>query len=669
MERSRYHIDGAYAVLTIDNPPVNALSQAVRADIVEAVHLAVQDDAVEGLIIACAGKTFCAGADIREFDRPPLAPHLPDVVEAILASSKPVCCALHGTVLGGGLEIAMAAHFRTAAPGTRLGLPEAKLGLMPGARGTQLLPRLVGVDMALAMAATGDPISAEDALSAGLVDDIADGDPVAAARTLLITRRGDALLPTHARMVPPVEDGAIDAYLAANARKFWGLLAPPAIAEAVRAALTLPYPEAAARERALFLDLRAGPQSRALRHVFQAERDTAKLPELGGIAARSIERVGVVGAGTMGTGIAINFLLAGMAVTLVEQNEAALERGAATIARTIEGNVASGRTSREVANRALALLTPSLDYAAFHDADLIIEAAFETMEVKRDIFAQLDAVARPGAILATNTSYLDIDAIARAGGRPGDTVGLHFFSPANIMKLLEIVRGKDTAPDVLATALALAKRIRKVPVVAGNAYGFIGNRMLAVRRREAEAMMMQGASPYVIDRVLEDFGMPMGPFRIGDLAGLDLGWSAETSTGSTVRERLCEAGRRGQKTSAGFYDYDERRRPSPSPVAEEIIAGFARDHGIAQRRLDDGEILARLLWPMVNEGAALLGEGIARTSGDIDVVWVNGYGWPAWTGGPMFHAAQTGYKQVVARLEALGYEPDSMLLKMAAAQG
>jgi 3-hydroxyacyl-CoA dehydrogenase len=598
-----------------------------------------------------------------------LAPHLPDVVEAILASSKPVCCALHGTVLGGGLEIAMAAHFRTAAPGTRLGLPEAKLGLMPGARGTQLLPRLVGVDMALAMAATGDPISAEDALSAGLVDDIADGDPVAAARTLLITRRGDALLPTHARMVPPVEDGAIDAYLAANARKFWGLLAPPAIAEAVRAALTLPYPEAAARERALFLDLRAGPQSRALRHVFQAERDTAKLPELGGIAARSIERVGVVGAGTMGTGIAINFLLAGMAVTLVEQNEAALERGAATIARTIEGNVASGRTSREVANRALALLTPSLDYAAFHDADLIIEAAFETMEVKRDIFAQLDAVARPGAILATNTSYLDIDAIARAGGRPGDTVGLHFFSPANIMKLLEIVRGKDTAPDVLATALALAKRIRKVPVVAGNAYGFIGNRMLAVRRREAEAMMMQGASPYVIDRVLEDFGMPMGPFRIGDLAGLDLGWSAETSTGSTVRERLCEAGRRGQKTSAGFYDYDERRRPSPSPVAEEIIAGFARDHGIAQRRLDDGEILARLLWPMVNEGAALLGEGIARTSGDIDVVWVNGYGWPAWTGGPMFHAAQTGYKQVVARLEALGYEPDSMLLKMAAAQG
>ncbi|SEJ74219.1 3-hydroxyacyl-CoA dehydrogenase [Sphingobium sp. AP50] len=667
MTCSHYSIEDGIAVLTIDNPPVNALSQAIRQAIIDAVASTAADPKASALLITCAGKTFCAGADIREFDQPPLEPHLPDVIEAMLASPKPVCCALHGTVLGGGLEIAMAAHGRVAAPETKLGLPEVKLGLMPGARGTQLLARLVGVEKALAMACSGDPIDATEALTAGLIDILATGDPIDAAKDWL--NQNDAARPTNERPIPLIDPAVIDAYLTANARKFRGLDAPPAIARAIRAAMDLPYQEAAALERALFLKLRAGPQSRALRHLFQAERATAKLPELEGVTPRPIDRVGVIGAGTMGTGIAINFLLAGIPVTLVEQNEAALGRGVATIGKTIDGNVASARTNRDAADQAGALLTASLDYAALSDADLIIEAAFETMDVKTAIFTRLGDVARPGAILATNTSYLDVDAIAAAGGRPADTVGLHFFSPANIMKLLEIVRGAETASDVLATALALAKRIGKVPVVAGNAYGFIGNRMLAVRRREAEGMITQGASPYVIDRVLEGFGMPMGPFRIGDLAGLDLGWSAETSTGSTIRERLCEAGRHGQKTNAGFYDYDERRRPSPSPVAEDIIASFARDKGIAQRAFGADEILARLLWPMVDEGAALLSEGIARSASDIDMVWLTGYGWPSWTGGPMFHAAETGYAKVVGELEALGYEPSAKLRALAAEQG
>jgi 3-hydroxyacyl-CoA dehydrogenase len=449
----------------------------------------------------------------------------------------------------------------------------------------------------------------------------------------------------------------IDNFMERNARKFRGLDAPPAIARALRAAAELPYDEGARLERQEFLALRAGPQSAALRHNFAAERSARKVPGLEGVVARPIARVGVIGGGTMGTGIALAFLTAGYPVILIEREQAALARGVATIASTLNGNVSSGRMTQEVADSAQNRLDSSLEMTRLSDVDLVVEAAFETMEIKSAIFAQLDQVARQGAILATNTSYLDIDQIAAATRRPQDVVGLHFFSPANIMKLLEVVRGRETAPDVIATALHIATRIGKIPVVSGNAYGFIGNRMLAVRRAQAEAMVVEGASPEQVDRVLERFGFAMGPFRMADLAGLDLGWSAERSKGLTLRDCFCEAGRKGQKASAGFYDYDEARKPQSSAASDAIIAGFAQAQGITQRSFNDDEILDRLLWPMINEGARLLGEGIALRASDIDVVWINGYGWPAWTGGPMYHARKIGLDAVRSRLLALGLKP------------
>lgn len=665
MTISKLEQRGRVALLTLDNPPVNALSQALRADLIERLSQVGDDPSVEALVIACAGRTFIAGADIREFDRPPSEPHLPAVVDAIDAFPKPVVAAIHGAALGGGLEIALACHYRIATPEAKLGLPEAKLGLMPGARGTQHLPRLVGAETALRMIAFGTAVDARQALGIGLVDRLADNDLVAEALAFAETIIGRPVVRIRDRTVPPTDPMLFERFVADNARKLRGLAAPPAIVKAVRAAVEAPYDEGAALERQLFLELRAGPQSRALRHLFQAERSAAKLPELDGVKPRDIDRVGVIGAGTMGSGIAVTFLLAGLPVTLIEQDAVALDRGVASIRRTIEANVAGGRTSREQADGALARLDASLDYGALRQADLVIEAAFETMAVKEAIFARLDAVAKPGAILATNTSYLDVDAIAAAGKRPADTLGLHFFSPANVMKLLEIVRGRETAPDVLASALAIARRIGKTAVVAGNAYGFIGNRMLAVRRREAERMVVEGASPYVVDKVLEAFGFPMGPFKIGDLAGLDLGWSPETSTGATLRERLCEAGRRGQKTGRGFYDYDDRRRPSPSAEAEAIIARFAADTNVARRAFSDADILARLLWPMIDEGARLLAEGVARCASDIDVVWVHGYGWPAWTGGPMYHAGTVGFSAIAEELRRMDYAPSDALLGMA----
>lgn len=451
-----------------------------------------------------------------------------------------------------------------------------------------------------------------------------------------------------------------------HAKKFRSLDAPPAIIASIRAATELPFDEGAKREREIFLKLRAGPQNEALRHVFFAEREAAKVPGLETAAARTIATAGVVGSGTMGSGIAIALLAAGIPVTLYERDPAALERGTAHIQKTIESNVRSGRMTQNKADAALGALRTVCNMAAFADLDLVIEAAYETMDVKREIFSALDKLVKPGAILATNTSYLDIAAIAAATARPADVIGLHFFSPAHVMKLVEIVRSEETAPDVIATAFALAKRIGKIAVLSGNAWGFIGNRMLAMRRQHAEAMAVEGAPPDQVDTVLERFGLAMGPFRVGDLAGLDLGWSPEASTGSTIRERLCEAGRRGQKTGAGFYDYDEDRKPLPSPVARDIIADFARNQGITQRPFSNQEILDRLLWPMVDEGAKLLGEGIALRESDIDVVWLNGYGWPACTGGPMFHARQTGFGEVVRRLEALGITPSDALRKLAA---
>lgn len=656
---------GGVAVLMLDNPPVNAISQGVRAALVEGVKRANADDAIQALVIACAGRTFFAGADLREFGKPSTEPFLTEVVDTIEASAKPVVAAIHGTALGGGLEIAMACHYRVAAADARLGLPEVKLGLMPGARGTQHLPRLVGVERALEIIALGDPVGAVAAKDMGLVDALAEGDLLEAAVAKAREVAGKPPRRTRELTAAKVDDSIFDGFAKANARKFRGLDAPPAIIASIKAATKLPFEEGAKREREIFLKLRAGPQNTALRHVFFAEREAAKIKEIEGVAPRGIETAGVIGSGTMGSGIAIALLSAGIPVTLYERDPVALERGVAHIRKTIEGNVASGRVRRDNADAALAGLTPAGDMAALSGVNLVIEAAYETMEVKQAIFSELNRVAKPGAVLASNTSYLDLDAIASVTSRPQDVIGLHFFSPANIMKLLEVVRGKDTAADVIATAFALAKRICKIAVLSGNAWGFIGNRMLAVRRREAEAMAVEGASPAQVDAVIERFGLAMGPFRVGDLAGLDLGWSPESSTGSTVRERLCEAGRRGQKTGAGFYDYDENRKAIPSDAALEIVAGFARNQGISQRSFSDEEILDRLLWPMVDEGARLLAEGVAQRESDIDVVWLNGYGWPTWTGGPMFHARQTGYQEVVRRLEVLGMQPSDALKALA----
>ncbi len=670
MSIAGFAISGRVAVLTIDNPPVNALSQAVRAALVEAAAQVAADEAVDAMVIACAGRTFIAGADIREFDQAPAAPFLPETVAALEECPKPVVAAIHGTALGGGLEVALSCHGRVAVASAKLGLPEVTLGLLPGAGGTVRLPRVVGVAKAMEMMTSGKPIGAAEALEIGLIDKIAADDALVAEAVALAASLAAAGAPVRTRdrdeKLKATPSTLIDDFAAANARKFKRLDAPTAILAALRDTVALPFDEALAGERRRFETLRQGGQSAALRHNFFAERQASKVPGLDGVATRTIKTVGIIGAGTMGTGIAINFLLAGLPVTIVEQQQAALDRGAATVAKTIEANIAGGRTSQAAGDKALSLLTTSLDYASLSDADLIVEAAFETMEVKTAIFTQLDAVAKSGAILASNTSYLDVDAIAAVTQRPQDVIGLHFFSPANVMKLLEIVRAAKTAPDVLATSLALAKTIKKVAVVSGNAYGFIGNRMLAARRREAEDMIHEGASPYDADRVLEDFGLPMGPFRIGDLAGLDLGWSAETSTGSTVRERLCDAGRRGQKTGAGFYDYDDKRKASPSPLALEIIAKFNADQGFAQRTFDDAEILARLLWPMIDEGARILEDGIAQRSSDIDVVWLNGYGWPAWTGGPMFHASSVGLAKVADELRKLGREPSALLSRLAA---
>lgn len=666
--QAQWDMDGDIAVLTLDNPPVNAISAAVRAALIAGVRRAEGDPAVRALVITCAGRTFFAGADLKEFGKPSVEPFLTEVVDTIEASTKPVVAAIHGTALGGGLEIAMACHYRMARPDGKLGLPEVKLGLMPGARGTQHLPRLVGVERALEIIALGEPVGASAAREMGLVDALAEGELVQAACTFARDVADKAPRRTRDQMAAKVDPAVYDEFVRHHARKFRGLDAPPAIIASVRAATELPFEEGAQREREIFLKLRAGTQNEALRYVFFAEREAGKIPGLEGIEPRKVDKAGVIGAGTMGSGIAIALLSAGISVTLYERDEAALARGVAHINKTIAGNVNAGRMSQPQADAALSGLAPAHDMAALGEVDLVIEAAYETMAVKREIFSALDAIVRPGAILATNTSYLDIDEIAASTARVADVIGLHFFSPANVMKLLEVVRGKATAPQVIATAFAIARRLRKVPVLSGNAWGFIGNRMLAVRRREAEAMVSQGATPAQVDAVIEKFGLAMGPFRVGDLAGLDLGWSADTSTGATIRERLCEAGRRGQKTGAGFYDYDEHLRPVASQGALDIIARFARDNGIRQREFSDTEVLDRLLWPMVDEGAKIVADGIALRESDIDVVWLNGYGWPAWTGGPMFHGRQLGFAEVVNRLEALGMEVSDALKALAAGQ-
>lgn len=658
-------------VIISDNPPVNALGQKVRQGLADSIGQALADVSIKAVVIRCDGRTFFAGADITEFGKPPVGPSLPDVLETLEASGKPVVAAIHGTALGGGCEVALACHYRIAVPSAKLGLPEVKLGLIPGAGGTQRLPRVVGVAHALPMIVGGDPIPARQALEIGLLDAITGEDSLAA----------DAIAFARTRIGEPVrrssegtaqEDGIrnpglFDEFRARSARSLRGFDAPNAAIKAVKAATELPFAEGVKQERALFMDLMQGTQSAAMRHYFFAERGANKIDNVDPSAPLiPIGKVGVIGAGTMGGGIAMNFLSAGIPVTILEMQQDALDRGTGVIARNYEGTARKGRITADQVEQAMALLTPTLDYQDLADCDLIIEAVYENMDVKKEVFGRLDGIVKPGAILASNTSYLNIDEIAQATRRPGYVLGLHFFSPANVMKLLEIVRGAQTRDDVLLTCMALAKTIRKVAVVAGVCDGFIGNRMLSPRQQQANALIMEGANYWEVDEALVEFGFPMGPFQMADLAGIDIGWHRDPAKVTTIREALCAAGRFGQKNGKGFYDYDEARSRTPSEEVKAIIAGFAAREGGEQRNISKDEIRERLLYPMVNEGAMILDEGMAQRASDIDVVWINGYGWPLWTGGPMFWADTIGLKTVANGLKKHGLPVCDLLARLAA---
>ena len=647
---------GDVLIIESNNPPVNALSAAVRQGLVDAIEQAEADDSVKAVVIACEGQTFFAGADITEFGKPPVMPWLPQVVDRIEECIKPVVAAIHGTALGGGLEVALGCHYRVAVPSAKLGTPEVKLGLLPGAGGTQRLPRVAGVDKALAMTATGIPIGAREAFDCGLVDRLVEGELLPHAVAYAEEVRDIRPLPRSSERqdrVENVDPAVFDEFRKANARKFKGFDAPEANVRAVRAATEKPYSEGVIEERKLFMELMTGAQAKAQQYFFFAERKAAKIEDLPeNTQPRDIRRVGVIGAGTMGGGISMNFLGAGIPVTIVEMGQEALDRGTGVIARNYEASAAKGRLTLEQVSTAMSHLTPTLDFAALADCDLIIEAVYENMEVKKDVFGKLDRIARPGAILASNTSYLNIDEIAASTSRPGDVVGMHFFSPANIMKLLEVVRGAKTAPDVLLTVMQIGKRIKKVPVVAGVCHGFIGNRMLMPRQIEATKLLLEGATPEQVDKVHVDFGMPMGPFQMADLAGVDIGWHRDPSRVENIRDALCAIERWGQKKGAGFYDYDEKRRPTPSPIVQQIIEDFAARQGVERREIGDQEIVERTIYPMVNEGAKILEEGMAQRASDIDVVWVYGYGWPVYKGGPMYWADNIeGLTKIVAGLK------------------
>jgi 3-hydroxyacyl-CoA dehydrogenase len=661
MAAVNYTKQGSVAVLTVDNPPVNALSQPVRQGLLDGVTAATKDAGVKAIVIACAGRTFIAGADITEFGKPPREPGLFGVLDLMEASTKPIVAAIHGTAFGGGLEVTLCGHYRVAVASAQLGLPEVKLGLLPGAGGTQRLPRLVGAEKALDMITTGNPIRAKEALALGLVDEIIDGDLTAGAvkfaekvlaenRPLRLVRDRDEKI-AAARSKPELFEN----YRKTLRQRSRGFEAPVANLECVQDAVNLPFEQGMKNERERFVKLMNGAQSKAQRYFFFAEREAAKIPDVPKeTAERPIKKAAVIGAGTMGGGIAMNFASAGIPVTVIETAQAALDRGLGICRKNYENTAAKGRLTQAQVEERMGLMTGSLDFGAAADADVIIEAVFEEMPVKQEVFRKLDAVAKPGAILATNTSTLDINIIASATKRPEDVIGLHFFSPANVMRLIEVVRGAKTAKDVIATSMSLSKRIGKVAALVGVCDGFTGNRMLAQRTREASALLLEGASPAQVDKVLYDFGLPMGPFAMGDLAGLDIGWRIRKAKGlkSPVADRLCEAGRFGQKTGAGYYKYEAgNRTPISDPLVDQIIEEVAAAQQVRRRKIDDEEILARCLYPMVNEGAKILEEGLAIRASDIDVIWVYGYGWPVYRGGPMHWAETIGLKKIRDTME------------------
>lgn len=673
-------VEDAVGILTIYSPPVNALGLAVRKGLSDGIAALNADPAVQAIVLICGGRTFFAGADIAEFGKPFLVPTLIDVLAELEASAKPVVAAIHGTALGGGLETALVCGYRIAVPSAKVGLPEVKLGLLPGAGGTQRLPRLVGPAVALDMMVSGSPIGAARAVELGIVDCLAgEGrlreDATAFARSIvgqpvvLVRDRQDRVDPYRGKPELFAE------FRKKNAPAFRGFKAPENIVRAIEAAVALPFDQGIARERALFEELESSIESQAQRYAFFAERNTSKIPDVPP-ATRTLEvnTVGVVGAGTMGGGIAMNFLNAGIPVTLVEMSQEALDRGVGVIRRNYENSAKRGRLTEAQVDQRLALIRPTLDLTALAEVDLVIEAVFEEMAVKKEIFARLDGIAKPGAILASNTSFLDLDEIAAATSRPEWVIGMHFFSPANVMRLLEVVRGRMTSNEVIATAMKLAKRIDKVPVLSRVCWGFIANRIMVQRDRQADVLVLEGPTPQEIDRAIYDYGFAMGPFQMIDLVGLDV-INREVKE-RTVAGDLVKLDRLGQKKNGGYYDYDDNRKATPSPVAAEIIAEFARFKGVESKGAQTpDEIVCRLLYPVVNEGAKLLEEGIALRASDIDMAAILGYNWPVYTGGPMFWADMVGLSQIVAKLKwyeaqfGERFKPAALLEKLAAEGG
>lgn len=659
-----YELKDNVGVISVNNPPVNALAQVVREGILNAVK-AARDDASEAIVLRCEGRTFIAGADITEFGKPPQEPGLGAVLGAIENSNKPVIAAIHGTALGGGFEVALACHYRCAVPSAKVGLPEVKLGLLPGAGGTQRVPRVAGVKAALDMITGGNPVAAGKALDLGLIDELVAGDDLQAGAIQYagdLIESGAPLKRIRDITIDPatVEPGFFDQARKRLAKRARGQIAQDRIVSCIEAAVQLPMDEGLRRERELFMELVTSPESAAMRHIFFAERQAAKIKDLPkDTPVRDINKVAVIGGGTMGGGIAMCFANVGIPVVLLEVSDDALQRGLAIIKKNYGISVRKGRLSQDNMEQCMALISGTTDYVDIADVDLVIEAVFEDLELKQYIFARLDSVCRQGAILASNTSYQDVDAIAAATSRPQDVLGMHFFSPANVMKLLEVVRGEQTADDVLASAMKIGKKISKVCALSRVCYGFIGNRMLGGYGREAQMLLLDGCTPEQVDSALENFGMAMGPLAMGDLAGLDVGYKARqarTDLPDDARlyrmgKLLVEMGRHGQKTGAGFYQYDAATRARMNdPEVEALIKQEAERFGVEQRDISHDEILARCIYPLINEGALILEEGIAQRPSDIDVVYVFGYAFPVAKGGPMFYGDQLGLKNVYDRI-------------------
>ncbi len=684
-----YAREGSVGVITVNNPPVNALSQAVRQGLRDCLKQGQADADAKVLMILGAGRTFIAGADIREFGKPPQEPNLPDVIAEMEQSEKVVVAAIHGTALGGGLEVCLGTHYRVAVPSARVGLPEVKLGLLPGAGGTQRLPRLTGPEAALEIMTTGRFVPAKEALKLGIIDHIAEQEDVREAGLAYAEKL--AAEGAKPRSVSEMNDkleaakkdrNVFDKARASLEKTARGQFSPFRIVDCVEAAVDLPFAEGMKKERELFKQCMDSPQRAGMIHAFFAEREAAKLPDVTkDTPRREIKSVGIIGAGTMGGGIAMNFVNVGIPVKLLEVKQDALDKGLAVIRRNYENTAKKGRISKDDVEKRMGLIEGTLSYDDFAGVDLVIEAVFESMDIKKQVFTKLDEVCKPGAILATNTSTLDVNEIASVTKRPEDVVGMHFFSPANVMKLLENVRGEKTSPEVIATVMDLSKRIKKVGVCVGVCHGFVGNRMLHQRQSQAMALVDDGATPWQVDKVIYDFGFPMGPFAMSDLAGLDVGYRIREERRKagdpkaqelTWTDKLVEQGRHGQKTGAGVYLYEEgNRKGKPDPEVEALIEQHRKEKGITPREISDQEILERNLYIMINEGAKILEEGIALRSSDIDVIYLYGYGFPAYRGGPMFYADQVGvktvYDKVVEFQERFGddWKPAPLLERLA----